>query len=279
MEEKEFWEFIDSYESYLVESFRELWVSIEIETDKLEAYTVIGALLSRQVTLSLQLARSPSAWNGHSASLFLRAMTDLCITLGWILGDLEPRTKKYIMHGLGDEKLIMEQYEYEASQNPDSPNAELMKSMAEMRRQWINAQRRDFFVEVNLGHWAQLDYRTMAQEADLESLYKFAYKPFSQAAHNMWPHVSRYNCKPCENPLHQYHLIPELLDVPPDIDFLYRSCKYVHRAYEAIAKRFELTPSLPMPIDWWMSYSNKTDQGLEEDEGPGPAKDDFNIYQ
>ena len=101
---------IKAYESYLLDSFDRLWTSVQIEYDKLDAYSVIGGLLSRQVTLSMQMARSPHILNGHSAPLFLRAMTDLHIALSWIMLDLVERSKKYILHGLGEEKLIMEHY-------------------------------------------------------------------------------------------------------------------------------------------------------------------------
>lgn len=143
---------VESYEDYLVHSNYSLWESIEIESDKLEAYSVIGGLLSRQVTLSIELARSPNTWNGHSAPLFLRAMTDLCIAIGWILGDIEERSKKYIMHGLGDEKLLMELYEQEIQDYPNSNNIEEMKQLVKMKSNWINSQRRDWAVEVNLGN-------------------------------------------------------------------------------------------------------------------------------
>lgn len=105
--------FIQAYESYLISSFNELWSTVEIEYDKLEAYSVIGGLLSRQVTLSMQMARSPNVLNGHVAPLFLRAMTDLHITLAWIMLDLEERSKKYILYGLGEEKLLVEHYRKE----------------------------------------------------------------------------------------------------------------------------------------------------------------------
>jgi hypothetical protein len=80
---------IQSYEEYLIDTFDNIWGKVEIEYDKLEAYSVIGGLLSRQVTMSIQMARSPNILNGHSAPLFLRAMTDLHIALAWIMLDLE----------------------------------------------------------------------------------------------------------------------------------------------------------------------------------------------
>ncbi len=250
-------DFINEYESFLKESFEELWSKVGIEYDKLEAYSVIGGLLSRQVTLSIQMARSPNILNGHSAPLFLRAMTDLHIALSWIMLDLVERSKKYILHGLGEEKLLMEHYKNELENEED----EQIRQIVDLKSEWINSQKREFFVEVNLGNWAQLDYRRMSQESGCESLYKFAYKPFSHAAHNMWPHVSIYNCKTCENPLHRYHLIPELREAPIDLDFLYRSCKYVHRAFELFINKFNINLKSKLPLEWWDDYfTEKTEE-------------------
>jgi Family of unknown function (DUF5677) len=264
-EESSVLDLVEAYELYLRASFDELWNGISIEYDKLEAYSVIGGLLSRQVTLSIQMARSPNILNGHSAPLFLRAMTDLHIALSWIMLDLQERSKKYILHGLGEEKLLMEHYKKEIDDYPDSPNVDQINQLIDAKSTWINSHRRDFFVEVNLGNWAQLDYRKMSQEADCEGLYKFAYKPFSHAAHNMWPHVSVYNCKYCQTPLHKHHLIPELFEAPIDGDFLFRSCKYVHMAYELFVDKFELTLEHPMPLDWWYDYFDGENGRLERE--------------
>lgn len=255
--------FIEEYHSYLTSSFDHLWAKIEVEPDKLEAYSAIGGLLSRQVTLSMQLSGSPRVWNGHSAPLFLRAMTDLQITLSWMLQDIEERSKKYILHGLGEVKLLMEHYKAEREEHPENDEDGSLSKMAEVLGSWVNSQRREFFVEVNLGHWAQLDYRTMAQESGNEGLYKFAYKPFSQTAHNMWPHVSIYNCKRCENPLHRYHLVPELFDPEADVDYVYRSCKYVDKTYRALIDRFGIELDLPMPLEWWSDFFSREDGSAE----------------
>jgi ribosomal protein S17E len=245
---------VNDYEEYLTRSFNELWSKVSIDPTMLEAYSVVGALLSRQVTLSIQLARSPAAWNGHSAPLFLRAQVDLHITISWILCDLSERSKKYVLHGLGEEKLLIEQFKNELEENPAETNREMMEEMINIKSAWVNSQRHEWMVEVNLGHWAQLNTHSMSKEADCEKLYKFAYKPFSHATHSMWPHVSVYNSKHCENPLHRYHLIPELFEAPMDVDFLYRSCKYVHRTYESFVDKFALDLEEPMPLDWWNSY-------------------------
>jgi len=248
---------VDDYGDYLTRSFNDLWNKVSPEPTALEAYSVIGALLSRQVTLSSQLARSPAVWNGHSAPLFLRAQVDLHITVAWILCDLVDRAKKYVLNGLGEEKLIIEQFKNAIEENPNEPNREMMEKMIEMKSEWVSSQRNEWMVEVNLGHWAQLNTHSLSKEADCEKLYKFAYKPFSQAAHSMWPHVSVYNSKHCKNPLHRYHLIPDLFDAPMDVDYLYRSCKYVHRTYESFVERFDLVLEEPMPLEWWDAYFSR----------------------
>ena len=256
-------EFIESYEDHLTKCFDELWDNIQIEYDKLEAYSVIGALLSRQVTLSIQMARSPGILNGHSAPLFLRAMTDLHIALSWIMLDLQDRSKKYILHGLGEEKLLIEHYKKELEDNPDIHDKESLEAMIDLKSRWINSQRRDFMVEVNLGNWAQLDYRKMSQEAGCESLYKFSYKPWSHAAHNMWPHVSIYNSKECSNPLHKHHMIPELFEAPTEIDFLYRSCKYVDMAFDLFKEKFDISLEAMDPLEWWYDYFSEKGSGSD----------------
>ena len=260
---------VGSYEDFLESSFRDLWKRVPIDPANLEAYSVIGGLLSRQVTLSIQLARSPAAWNGHAAPLFLRAQTDLHITLAWILGDLVGRSRQYVLHGLGEEKLIIEQYKQEISDNPDSEMKLQMGQMIEAKLAWLSSQRHEWMVEVNLGHWAHLDTRSMAIEAGCEGLYKFAYKPFSQAAHSMWPHISIYNCRQCESPLHRYHLIPELIEVGGDPDYLYRSCKYVDRSFEAIGSKFGIALPEPRPLQWWHDYFTDEESPSEQEPSAG----------
>lgn len=258
-----------AYEKYLLTSFDSLWGLVKVEPNKLEAYSVLGGLLSRQVTLSVELARSPGTWNGHSAPLFLRAMTDLYIALAWIAGDLENRANQYIKHGLGEEKLLMEIYKQKRDQLPAGEQREQMATIVKIKEHWINSQRREFFVEVNLGNWSPLNYRDMALEAGCEELYNFAYKPFSQVAHNMWPHVSVYNSAICPNPLHRHHLIPEMRDVALDPDYLYRSVKYVDKAYRLIVDKLNLPFTSEFPRDWWTTYFA---QLPDEDEQPSPGR-------
>jgi hypothetical protein len=256
----------EAYEDFLACSFYSLWSKVPIDPLALDAFSVIGALLSRQVTLSIQLARSPNTWNGHSAPLFLRSQIDLQITLAWILGELKERAKLFIFHGLGEEKLIIEHFVHSLDTHPDAPTNDLVQGLLEAKRAWINSQRAEWMVEVNLGNWSRLDTRKMAQESNCEGLYKFAYKPFSQAAHSMWPHISLYNARPCTNPLHRYHLVPELIETSLDIDYLFRSCKYTDQSYEAVIKAFAIEPEGLMPLDWLHQEIDRLTEEASTDE-------------
>lgn len=251
---------VNDYLEYMIESFEKVWSQVKVEPDRLEAYSAIGGLLSRQVTLSMELAKAPSTWNGHSAPLFLRSMTDLYITLAWMLKDIDERPKKYILHGLGETKLLIEHYKLLLETEEDEDDKDSMQSMIDFRKAWINSQRRDFFVEVDVGSWSNLNCRKMAQEAECEDLYNFAYTPFSQVSHNMWPHVSIYNSVPCKNPLHKNHLVPALVDVPLDVDYLYRSCKYVNKTYRLFETHFDVLLEIN-PLDWWRNYWEKSEEG------------------
>src|SRR5579864_2361186 len=108
-----------SNESKLEDLFRAIEVKIRQELRlRCEAYTpdfrmpevfnVLTALLARQATLAIELAFAPQLWNGHSAPLFLRAMTDVHITLSWIHLDPKARARQYIQHGLGQAVLELE---------------------------------------------------------------------------------------------------------------------------------------------------------------------------
>lgn len=248
-----------SYCNIVKAGMHERWEKLPVKIYDSETYETIGGLMARQATLTIELAMSPSIWNGHIAPIVLRCMTDAHITLAWILNDPEERAKKYILYGLGQEKLQIEHLKTDADQDDEQ-----IKKLIEIKEFWLNSQRRDFLTEVNVGAWAGLTTREMAKESDCEGLYKFAYTPFSAVAHNMWQHISIYNLKPCSNPLHKFHKVPTVMEAPIDPDYVYRSAKYVHRTYEAIDSKYKLDIKTQMPLNYFIDEFNKLDD-IEND--------------
>ncbi len=227
---------IQKYTSSVRKELKTRWDVWQLDISQVEKHEVVGALLARQVTLATQLTNNPPIWNGHIAPLVLRAMVDNHINLAWILHtDTLDRSKKFIEHGLGQQKLVVEHHKVEMKKRgvKDIENEPLIKA----HEDWINSQRYTFLTTVSVSQWAEIDARKMAEEADCIDFYRFAYTPFSANVHSMWNHVSRYNLVECTNQLHRLHKIPIDPDMAIDMDYLYRAAKYVEKAFKLFDKK------------------------------------------
>ena len=247
-------DFVVKYPDIVRAGFDGRWSLITPEIYNNHVHECIGGLLSRQATLTIEMAMAPSTWNGHVAPLFLRCMVDGYITLAWILDDPQERSEKYIKHGLGQEKLYIEYLEEALQKEPDSYDAENVREMIKIRKSWLNAQLAEWAIEVNVGSWSGKSTREMAQEIGGESIYKHAYVPFSGPAHNMWQHVGVYNVEPCQNPLHKNHLVPKIRSVPLAPDFMYRSAKYVSQSYELFDEKMGIQCDVVLPEDFLLEH-------------------------
>jgi len=280
MSNENVWEEIEQIVSTYVQAVRlelhERWETWTLDLAKRELYEVIGALLARQVTMAIQLAEAPSIWNGHIAPLILRSMTDNYINLAWIFGDPLERARKFILHGLGQEKLHIEHFK--AKLKADGKDAE-KDSIVQQREEWLNTQRYTFLTEVNVGSWSGMDARKMAEEADCVDLYNFAYAPFSAATHNMWHHVAKYNLAPCPNPLHRYHRIPIVRSESSDIDYVYRAAKYVQKAFTLFDQKTGVQTSSASAFDNLdqaiNSFNQKGDRQLSKSDIREQTNEDF----
>jgi hypothetical protein len=79
--------------------------------------------------------------------------------------------------------------------------------------------------------------------------------PFSGPVHNMWQHVGTYNVRQCRSAMHKHHLVPAIRPVPNDVDFMYRSAKYVSQTYELFDSKLEITSPVPLPIDFFENFT------------------------
>src|SRR5438270_180381 len=173
------WKFVQEYCANIRQGFEDRWSQVKPNIYEKHAHEAIGALLSRQATLSIELAKAPSMWNGHVAPLILRCMIDAYITLAWILDKPTERGAKYIDYGLGQEKLFIEYLEGELREHPGGRDEKDVRKMIDFRKSWLNGQLAEWATEVNVGSWSGMTTREMAKEVGRESIYKFAYMPFS----------------------------------------------------------------------------------------------------
>lgn len=215
-----------------------------------EEHTVINALLARQATLAVALADNFEVWNWDIGPLYLRAMTDCYITLAWILGKPDERSRLYIVHGLGQEKLWMAHYERLAEDSEDEEEEEGYRQMIEASRAWVESQSFLFFVTVNLGNWTGKNTREMALEADCIDLYNFAYTPYSFSAHNTWNHLGKFNAVPSSSPLHKNMRMPNIPHFAGEPSIMMNAAKYLDKSINAVAKHYGLTAQAEAAYPW-----------------------------
>ena len=237
--EIEYEEIGDDRNSQLISGFRniakrdlkERLDSWKPDLNNIEPHQVISALLSRQVVLVLEFADAPAIWTPNTAPTLLRVMADVFISLAWICDDPVTRTKQFIEYGLGTIKLDIAQREKSLAEAPDQEDAELLRQIINVQKQWLATQRMEQFVEVNLGSWSGLNTRKMAEEAGYIDFYNYVYQPFSSSVHSNWAHIGQYNATFCDNPSHRPHWIGTVVEFEPDTYWLYLASKYLDKTF------------------------------------------------
>jgi len=124
-----------------------IWNNLEIDLTKKEIYEVLIGLIARQITLATHFMRCPNLWTGNLGPLILRSMIDNYINFAWIIKDPLDRSRKYVLYGIGQEKLVIEHRKNEIEREGSDPNDDMFIKYSEA---WINSQRFSFFTEVNL---------------------------------------------------------------------------------------------------------------------------------
>jgi hypothetical protein len=245
----------------LVKEVSEQVISKEVSE---EEHTVINALVARQATLAVALADNFEVWNWDIGPLYLRAMTDCYITLAWILGKPDERSRLHILHGLGQEKLWMAHYERLAEEEKDEEDKERYRLMIEASRTWVESQSFLFFVTVNLGNWAGKTTREMAVEAGCLDLYNFAYTPYSFSAHNTWNHLGKFNALPSRSPLHKNMRMPHIPHFSGEPSVMMNAAKYLDMAIAAVARTYGLSVQAQPSYTWSASRIGDVCEFLHE---------------
>jgi hypothetical protein len=209
---------------------------------QIQVHEVIGGMLARQATLAKDLAHSPGLWTGHSAPILLRAMADVYINVAWLLLDPAERCRRFILFGLGQAKL---EIEHRRAQIGEREPTRQEGAVLEAAQRWIDGQRIDWLLDVDLGKWSGLSVYKMAEEADCIDFYNYVYTPFSGCAHSMWHHVARYNLRECGNPLHRHHRRPVSGVEAPDIQYLTLAAKYWNKTLGTFDRTLALEISGP----------------------------------
>lgn len=229
-------ELLKQYKQNIEDDLKERWNNWEKDLAIPEKFEVIGAIMSRQVTIALNFITCSSIWNGHIAPIIMRSLVDNYINFAWIMQDPLERSRKFIYFGLGQAKLQLEHRKQEL-QNREPEEEETL--MIEATEHWINQQRFTFLTEVSFKSWSEISVRQMAEEANCTDLYNYVYQPFSNVAHNMWNHVARYNLVESDNPLHKFFRKPAIFKFRPDIHYVELTAKYVDKMFRLFDSKID----------------------------------------
>jgi hypothetical protein len=206
-----------------------------LNLDEEEVFAVIGGLLARMVTITGEFGLLPGAQSREIGPLFLRALADAYISLGWILGSPSDRSKKFVEHGLGQTKLMLEHRKDRLSKEGIDPKKDNVVNALESI---LNSQKWEFLVEVDFGSWSGKNTRQMAEEAGLLDFYNMFYLPHSQSVHNTWFHIRVFNLKASENPLHRNHLVPVINESPRSLYIFLEAVQLMQMGFNVFDKKY-----------------------------------------
>jgi Family of unknown function (DUF5677) len=151
---------------------------------------------------------------GIAGRLLLRTLAGCRITLAYLQHRNDPDLwAKFRKYGVGQAKLALLKLE-EAAKPPHSISIETLKRLA-------NEDVWQEYSDIDLGNWAGIDLRKMAEESGTKEVYDAHYGWNSGFAHGHWSAMRDVMLTTCLNPLHRLHRVPAggergLGDVVPD---------------------------------------------------------------
>ena len=206
------------------------------ESDK---YDVLSGLISRQYRFVTAVLNGHNLATVDLGQLLIRSMTDTHILLAWFFrcGKLEDY-RRFIDYGLGQEKLFLEHLRA----NKKDGDSEVEKIITSIHS-WIEGQKREMFLTVNVGTWADKDTRILAKEARLEKTYNSLYLPGSAMVHGSWNSIAKYNLRTCLNPLHKLHKLPDFEPVPHSVHIIATALDLFDMSFDFWAKSLGVSKS------------------------------------
>lgn len=140
---------------------------------------------------------------GIAGRLLLRTLVECRITLAYLVHKNDAALwEKFRRYGAGQAKLALLKISESATQ-PHSVSAATLEAIA-------NEDFWEEFVDINLGNWAGIDLRKIAEESGTKAIYDAHFGWDSAYVHGQWAALRDATLTTCLNPLHRAHRIPLL---------------------------------------------------------------------
>lgn len=193
------------YVNAVQEEVASRWHKLATDPVRARLFEVVGSQLARGGSLACQLVANESYWTVSIGRMVLRAIADNHISMSWIMEDVESRSAAFRDYGLGQQKLNLAHLQDSvAGTEMEDRTVEQLQDEIE----WLNSQRWEHFVDINLGSWSGKTTRSMAEEVGLLELYRTAFSIYSSSVHSTWNLLAQENLAPCRDPLHGGHQQP-----------------------------------------------------------------------
>jgi len=183
--------------------------------------TIVMEIISYQLSFSI------------AGRLLIRVLVETYITFAYMLkkeNDDDKVWDDYRIYGNGQIKLIYLKLK-EMGETVSCIDIEKMESIANEDK-WAE------FVPINIGHWESINLRKMSEECGLKDIYDKYYNYTSGYIHANWGGVREAVLEKCLNPLHRFHNLPILTNLPfisnvtdDSIDILNNILNYLDVAY------------------------------------------------
>jgi len=187
--------------------------------------------------LTIEMAHSPSS-NYASGRIVLRTVVENLITLRYLGKKDDPAIwSQYRNYGSGQTALafLKNSFSNDPAASIDLDRLEILAN----EDAWMESK------DIEIGAWAKLNLRKMAELSDTKDLYDSHYDWTSGFVHGHWGAVRDATFTTCMNPLHRLHRVPMPLASMPSV--VEDCCKLCNRALDEIN---HLYPSFKTRIAW-----------------------------
>jgi hypothetical protein len=134
----------------------------------------------------------------------LRSLAEVCITLRYLAHtDSTAMWQSYRVYGAGQAKLAFLKTQQMHGDLPNFLDESALHAIA-------NEDRWQEFLDIDVGHWASSNLRTLATNCGAKDIYDKYYDWSSGFIHGNWAAVRDTNFVSCHNPLHRLHRIPRV---------------------------------------------------------------------
>ncbi|NTG36982.1 hypothetical protein G6K91_22275 [Agrobacterium rhizogenes] len=215
------------------------------------------------VLYACHLAATTSITPTHTLAegrIILRSILEVYITLHYLaVKDDRMIWLQYRKYGQGQTKLAFLKNIRE-EEIPSFIDLDELEEFANEDR-WME------FADIELGHWANLNLRKMAEVAGLKDLYDKYYDWSSGYVHAQWASARSTVFINCFNPLHRFHRIPGVL-APAMPSTLVDVAKIVNRMLDDLNA---LYPSFKPRLTWHKAFKEGATEESDQERFTDPV--------